>query len=218
MSKRSLGFKIVSAALAVVLVIGCIYIFNFIKDDNSDEKVETSLTVNDLGGDWYEFKGVFTWTETPKERLLDAIAISSSSIINWVLGGDYYFSTFSYTQTNKDKSERVVLTKFFPEGVMDPSTVADTNVLVGSHGMYCRWDLPSDKQGVVYSDFEIVMSARIKIVATDIAFNVFSKYEHLSKYLLKKPKLVWDNATGFAYPSGLLIKTQVYTDYIYFQI
>lgn len=217
MSRKKTGL-IIATALAVILIIAGMYLIDFFKEDNSDGKVETLIAVNDLGDSWYELRSVFTWTATPEKRFRDAIAISSSQSINWVQGGDFnYHSTFSYTETTKDKSERIILTKTTPEqSVIEPDSTA--HVVVGLHAMYCMWDLPANKSGVAYSDFEFTISAKIKIPVSVSSFNVFSSYVHLNKYFLAKPELQWDASSIISYPDCLLVKAKTVSDYIIYDI
>ncbi len=179
-------------------------------------------TINNEKG-WYNFSSTFVWLTTPDKSWTDAFSLYAVGCA-WSQGTSDIYSRMTYTEVYKywpniGSSPKITKT---------PKTVEKytKDRKVQSEGVYYTYELPQKTTNMGFiplppiwwsseTSFEnlifyIRAKARVSNQNANYNFNVFSRYEHLTKDFSVNKAFVW--RVGSSFP-GVTVTTKVETNH-----
>lgn len=158
---------------------------------------------------WYNFSATFKWLTVPSQRHNDAFSLYAAQCAWSQTPGDMYSSM----------TEKVTV---FTDTVSKTNTITSTKTTqdrsINSGGLYYTWELLEDAYsfaggafvGIKLDEisFYIRGKARVPNQNANYNFNVFSRYEHLTKDISVSSAFSWSaNLGGINYPGVTVTAT-----------
>jgi len=177
----------------------------------------TPSTANNNEKGWYTFSATYTWLSNPSQSYTDAISLYAQGCA-WAQGSTDMYSSMSYTSTTVSGGTTTIKNV--------KSEKYSTDRQIQSDGLYYTYSIPASYLDasiglyIGYSNLVLYVRAKARVsnYTSAYAFNVFSRYEHLTKSCNVSAAFSWkvgNNAPGVTVTATVGNSHTYYTSYNY---